>query len=178
MRFISGLTAAFVFSIAAAHAQSPFDYPGSAAAQAMSAAGWTITAGVARHEASTTQCPALLPGFDALILTGPRDPNVIGTCTYKQAGGEGDTGIEVRRYIRDVGESQDAIDNDRTLMEPRANESAPFMMVRIQPIVTRDGKQGGRMVITKARGGFLVDCFGEAASLEKASEKIRLFCAN
>ena len=30
-----GLLAAFGFSIAVAHAQSPFDYPGSAAAQAM-----------------------------------------------------------------------------------------------------------------------------------------------
>ena len=34
------------------------------------------------------------------------------------------------------------------------------------------------MVITKTRGGLLIDCFGEGESLEKASEKIGLFCAN
>jgi hypothetical protein len=34
------------------------------------------------------------------------------------------------------------------------------------------------MVITKTRGGLLIDCFGEGESLEKASAKIGLFCAN
>jgi hypothetical protein len=120
----------------------------------------------------------MLPGFDALILTGPSEPNVVGTCTYKDMADTGDTGIQVRRYMRDVGESRDAIVNDRTLMEPRPGEDAPFMMVRIVEITTRDGKPGGRMVITKKRGDFLVDCFGEGESLEKTSEKIGLFCGN
>jgi hypothetical protein len=52
------------------------------------------------------------------------------------------------------------------------------MMVRFQPITTRDGKRGGRVIITKTRGGLLIDCFGEAESLEKASGKIGLFCGN
>ena len=52
------------------------------------------------------------------------------------------------------------------------------MMVRIDQITTRDGKNGGRLVISKTRGGLLIDCFGEGESLEKAGEKIGLFCAN
>jgi hypothetical protein len=161
--------------ISGALAQSPFDNPGSAAAQAMTKAGWKMESGVALHAASTTKCPAMLPGFDALVFTGPSGPNILGTCTYKDAG---DTGIQVRRYIRDVGESRDAIVNDRTLMEPRPGEGVPFMMVRISEITTRDGKPGGRMVITKKRGEFLVDCFGEGDSMEKTSQKIGLFCGN
>jgi hypothetical protein len=156
--------------------QSP--YPGSAAAQAMEKAGWKMEGGAALHEMSTTNCPAALPGFDALIFTGPVEPNILGTCTYKDTADSGDAGIQVRRYIRNVGESRDAISNDRMLMEPRAGADIPFMMVRMVPITTRDGKRGGRMVITKTRGGLLIDCFGEGETLEKASAKIGLFCSN
>jgi hypothetical protein len=120
----------------------------------------------------------MLRGFDALVLTGPSAPNIVGTCTYKDTADGGDTGIQVRRYIRGVGESRAAVLNDRTLMEPRPGEDAPFMMVRIDEIMTRDGKPGGRMVITKKRGDFLVDCFGEGESIEKTSTKIGLFCGN
>lgn len=159
-------------------AQSPFDNPTSAAAQEMANAGWSIEGGVALHAASTTKCPAMLAGFAPLILTGPSSPNILGTCTYKDATDHGDTGMQVRRYMRGVGESRDAVLNDRTLMEPRPGETVPFMAVRITEITTRDGKPGGRMVITKARGGFLIDCFGEGESIEKASQKIGLFCGN
>ena len=177
MRSLTSLAAVLLLTcIHGAMAQSAYDNLGSAAAQAMTKAGWTMDAGVALHAASTTTCPAMLPGFNALIFTGPIDPNILGTCTYKDSADAGDTGIQVRRYMRDVGESRDAIVNDRALMEPRQGETAPFMMVRITEITTRDGKPGGRMVITKARGGFLVDCFGEGENLEKTSEKIGLFC--
>jgi hypothetical protein len=159
-------------------AQSVFDNPGSAAAQEMTKAGWTMEAGAALHAASTTKCPAMLPGFDALILTGPIAPNIVGTCTYRDAADGGDTGIQVRRYVRGVGESRDAVVNDRMLMEPRPGETPPFMMVRIAEITTRDGKPGGRMVITKKKGDFLVDCFGEGESMEQTSQKIGLFCGN
>jgi len=159
-------------------AQSAYDNPGSAAVEAMTKAGWKMDAGAALHDPSTTKCPAALPGFDALIFTGPVEPNILGTCTYKDGAGGGDTGIQVRRYMRDVGESRDAIRNDRGLMEIRPGASPPFMMVRFEPITTRDGKRGGRVIITKTRGGLLIDCFGEGESLEKASEKIGLFCAS
>jgi hypothetical protein len=159
-----------------AFAQSPSS--GSAAGDEMAKAGWKMESGAAVHAGSSTKCPAAIPGFNALIFTGPIDPNILGTCTYKDNANSGDTGIQVRRYIRGVGESSDAIDNDRTLMEPGSDPNVPFMMVRIAPITTRDGKSGGRMVITKTRGGLLIDCFGEGESLEKASAKIGLFCAN
>jgi hypothetical protein len=148
------------------------------AAEEMAKAGWKTENGAALHEASTTKCPAEVAGLNALIFTGPVEPNILGTCTYKDSAGGGDVGIQVRKYIRDVGESRDAIVNDRTLMEPRPGADVPFMMVRLTPITTRDGKSGGRMVITKTRGGLLIDCFGEGESLEKASAKIGLFCAN
>jgi hypothetical protein len=160
----------------AAFAQSPSN--GSTAAQEMAKAGWKMEGGVAIHQASTTRCPAELPGLAALIFTGPAEPNILGTCTYKDSGGMGDAGMQVRKYVRDVGESREAIVNDRTLMEPRQGDVVPFMMVRFTPITTRDGQRGGRVVITKTRGGLLIDCFGEGESLEKASEKIGLFCSN
>ncbi len=144
----------------------------------MAKAGWKMDSGAAIHEASTTRCPAELPGFAALIFTGPVGPNILGTCTYKDSADSGDAGIQVRKYMRDIGESRDAINNDRTLMEPGPGADIPFMMVRLAPITTRDGKSGGRMVITKTRGGLLIDCFGEGESLEKVSAKIGLFCAN
>ena len=171
------LAAMILLCTQGAYAQSAYDNPNSAAADAMGKAGWRMDAGAALHETSTTKCPAALPGFEALIFTGPAAPNVVGTCTYKDSAGGGDTGIQVRRYIRDVGESREAMQNDRTLMEPRG-ANIPFMMVRFQEITTRDGKRGGRVVITKTRGGLLIDCFGEAESLEKASGKIGLFCQN
>jgi hypothetical protein len=157
-------------------AQSPSN--GGAAAEEMAEAGWKMDSGAAVHDASTTRCPAEIPGFTALIFTGPAEPNILGTCTYKDSAGSGDAGLQVRKYVRDVGESRDAINNDRMLMEPRPGAEIPFMMVRFAPITTRDGNKGGRMVITKTRGGLLIDCFGEGESLEKASEKIGLFCAN
>ena len=180
VRSFKSLAAAVLLltGIHGAFAQSAYDNPNSAAAQAMTKAGWKMDAGAALHDPSTTKCPAALPGFDAMIFTGPVEPNILGTCTYKDGADAGDTGIQVRRYIRDVGESRDAIVNDRTLMEPTPGENVPFMMVRITEIMTRDGKPGGRMVITKARGGFLVDCFGEGESMEKTSQKIGLFCGN
>jgi hypothetical protein len=159
-------------------AQAPYDNPNSAAAQAMAKAGWKMENGIALHEMSMTKCPAELAGLGALIFTGPVEPNVLGTCTYKDHADGGDAGIQVRRYIRNVGESRDAIVNDRMLMEPRPGAEIPFMMVRLTPITLRDGKDGGRMVITKTRGGLLIDCFGEGESLEKATAKIALFCGN
>jgi len=179
VRSVKILTGAILFAgIHGALAQSAFDNPGGAAAQEMTKAGWKMDGGIALHEASTTRCPATLPGFEALVLTGPSAPNIVGTCTYKDMADSGDTGIQVRRYMRGVGESRAAVVNDRALMEPRAGQDAPFMMVRIDEITTRDGKPGGRMVITKKRGSFLVDCFGEGESVEKTSAKIGLFCGN
>ena len=179
MRSLKSLAAVFLLTCSGgAIAQSPYDNPSSAAAQAMAKAGWTMESGAALHQASSTKCPAELPGFNALIFTGPVEPNILGTCTYKDDADGGDAGMQVRRYMRDVGESRDAIINDRMLMEPRPGADVPFMMVRLTPITLRDGKSGGRMVITKTRGGLLIDCFGEGESLEKTSAKIGLFCGN
>jgi hypothetical protein len=177
VRSFKGLAALLLLTFSGgAFAQSPSN--GSAAAEEMAKAGWSMDGGAAIHQASMTRCPAELPGFSALIFTGPAEPNILGTCTYKDTAGGGDAGIQVRKYVRDVGESRDAITNDRTLMEPGQGADVPFMMVRFAPITTRDGKQGGRMIITKTRGGLLIDCFGEGESLEKTSAKIGLFCSN
>lgn len=179
MRSAKSLTAVVLLACSgAAFAQSPFDNPNTASAQSMAKAGWKVENGEALHQMSTTKCPAELAGLGALILTGPVEPNILGTCTYKDQADGGDAGLQVRRYMRDVGESRDAIVNDRMLMEPRPGAEVPFMMVRFTQITLRDGKSGGRMVITKKKGELLVDCFGEGKSLEKATAKIALFCAN
>jgi hypothetical protein len=173
VRSHASLAGALLCAISASALAQPNN---SATNDATAKAGWKMDGGAALHDASMTACPATLPGLEALTFIGRAEPNIIGTCTYKDGAGGGDAGMQVRRYMRDVGESQDAIQNDRALMEP--GPDAPFMMVRFTPIMTRDGKRGGRVVITKTRGGLLIDCFGEAESLEKASEKIGLFCKN
>lgn len=179
MRSLKSLAAVCLLMFAGgALAQAPYSNPNSATAQAMAKAGWKMESGQALHETSMTKCPAALAGLGPLIFTGPSEPNILGTCTYKDPADSGDAGIQVRRYMRDVGESRDAIINDRTLMNPRPGAEVPFMMVRFTQITLRDGKSGGRMVITKTRGGLLVDCFGEGESLEKTSAKVGLFCGN
>ena len=178
MRSYASLAA--VMLIAGVHgvlAQSVSKSDGTASKETATA-GWKMDAGMALHAPSMTKCPATIMGFESLTFTGPASPNVIGTCTYKDRADHGDVGIQVRRYVRGVGESREAVVNDRVLMEPRPGEAPPFMMVRIAEITTRDGKAGGRMVITKKRSDFLIDCFGEGESLEMTSAKIGLFCGN
>jgi len=129
------------------------------------------------HEASGTKCLASVTGFDRMEFSAAADP-VLGTCVYIDDSGAGDAGVRVRRYIPGVGQSRSEIENDRTLMEPDPNIGAPLFTVRMGAATTRDGKMGGRLTITKVRNGYLVDCFAEGASLEVASAKMALICAN
>ena len=140
--------------------------------------GWSLDGDRTVHEASATRCMNEIAGFRAMRLSGPVGPNIVGTCRYDDASGAGDAGMQVRRYLRDVGESPEAIANDRALMEPGEGHGTPMMMVRFAPVTTRNGQMGGVVIITKARNGFLIDCFGEGRSIEDASRKIGLFCAN
>jgi hypothetical protein len=140
--------------------------------------GWTTPADGHAHAASGTQCPERVNGFDHLQFLGPTGPALLGSCTYVDDTGNGDAGIRVRRYVSGAGESQEAIDNDRALMEPNERQGAPMFAVRMDPVTTRDGTMGGRLTITKTRNGFLIDCFAEGLSLEIASAKLALICGN
>ncbi len=140
--------------------------------------GWSRDGDRTVHEASATRCLNEIAGFRTMRLSGPVEPNIVGTCRYEDASGAGDAGMQVRRYMRNVGESPEAIANDRALMEPGEGHGTPMMMVRFAPVTTRNGQMGGVVIITKARNGFLIDCFGEGRSIEDASKKIGLFCAN
>ena len=138
--------------------------------------GWSEAGDVMLHEASGTRCPHDISGFHAMRLSGPVEPNILGTCRYEDPSGWDEAGMQVRRYMRDVGESRLAIENDRALLEPRGG--TPMMMVRFAPVTNRNGEMGGVVIITKTRNGLLIDCFAEGASLEDASKKIALFCGN
>ncbi len=92
--------------------------------------GWSRDGDRTVHEASATRCLNEIAGFRPMRLSGPVDPNILGTCRYEDASGAGDAGMQVRRYLRDVGESREAIANDRALMEPGEGHGTPMMMVR------------------------------------------------
>jgi hypothetical protein len=138
---------------------------------------WTMPPDGTLHEASGTKCLAEVKGFDRMEFSGAADP-VLGTCIYIDDTGTGDAGVRVRRYLPGVGGSRTEIENDRTLMEPDPNIGAPLFTVRMGAATTRDGKMGGRLTITKVRNGYLVDCFAEGATLQVASAKMALICAN
>ena len=175
--FFAVAVAALLFGARAALAQVGSE-PSSSASQLPPPLGWSIAADSIVHEESTTRCTNDVAGFLPLRLSGPVEPNVLGTCHYEDPAGGGDVGIQVRRYMRGVGESRDAIVNDRMLMEPRPGSLTPGFAARMLPVKTRDGQMGGLVIITKVRNGFLVDCFAEGRGLEEASKKIALICGN
>lgn len=104
--------------------------------------------------------------------------NFLGSCAYSDPNGAGNAGIRVRRYTPGVGESRDAIANDRALMEPAAGQDAPLFAVRMSPVTTGNGTKGGILTITRARKGYLIDCYAEGANLDDASAKIARICGN
>jgi len=140
--------------------------------------GWSLDGDRTVHAASDTRCRNDIAGFLHMRLSGPVDPNIVGTCRYEDMSGGGDAGIQVRRYMRGVGESREAIAYDRALIEPPDGEMPPMMTVRFAPATTRNGQMAGVVIMTKARNGLLIDCFAEGISLEDATKKIALFCAN
>jgi hypothetical protein len=139
---------------------------------------WTMSPEGNRHDGSGTNCTDDVAGFAPLEFMKGDGANLLGVCTYVDVTGTGDAGLRIRRYESGVGESRETIANDRALMEPDPVQGAPLFTVRMAPATTGDGKQGGRITITKVRNGYLVDCFAEGATLEIASGKIALICGN
>jgi hypothetical protein len=152
-------------------AQSPAESSGQTDPQS-----WTDMPGGRHHTASGTLCPNRVDGFEPLAFAGADAAALLGTCSYIDADGAGDAGLRVRKYVPGVGESRDAVSNDRMLMEPDPVQGPPMFAVRMSPVTTSNGTRGGILVITKARNGFLVDCFAEGATLDVATEKIARFC--
>jgi hypothetical protein len=138
---------------------------------------WSMDSDAEVHDASGAKCPLMVSGFALLQFQGASTADLLGSCTYVSNSGNGDAGLGVRRYVPST-ESKEANDYDRMLMEPKTGEDAPMMAVQMAAVTTRDGTKGGRITITKARNGYLVDCYAEGANLEAASAKIRLICGN
>jgi hypothetical protein len=137
---------------------------------------WTASPEGNRHEASGILCLDDIAGFAPLVFMEGDAANLLGACSYIDHTGTGDAGVRVRRYARGKGETQEAIDNDRALVEPDPARGAPLFTVRMAPATTGDGKRGGRVTITKMRNGYLVDCFAEGATLQVASAKLARVC--
>lgn len=123
-------------------------------------------------------CPNRIEGFEPLAFTGADAAALLGACSYIDADGAGNAGIRVRKYVPDVGESRDAIANDRLLMEPDPTREAPLFAVRMSPFTTSNGTKGGVLVITKKRNGYLVDCYAEGVTLDDTTAKIARFCGS
>ncbi len=123
-------------------------------------------------------CPNRIEGFEPLVFTGADTAALLGGCSYIDADGAGNAGIRVRKYVPGVGESRDAISNDRALMEPDPSQEAPLFAVRMSPFTTSNGTRGGVLVITKKRNGYLVDCYAEGVTLDDTTAKIARFCGN
>ena len=138
---------------------------------------WSTDPDAEVHDASGARCPLMVTGFALLQFQGPSTAKLLGSCTYISNSGNGDAGLSVRRYVPST-ESTEANEYDRALMEPKTGEDAPMMAVQMAAVTTRDGTKGGRITITKARNGYLVDCYAEGANLEAASAKIALICGN
>lgn len=138
--------------------------------------GWTMDAIGFAHAESLTRCPFESDGFKRVRISGAQAPGVIGTCAYEDAMGTGDAGLRVRRYVPGAGDNAEAIDNDRALMEPDPVQGAPLFTVRIVPFAPGDAKKGARIIITKVRGGLLIDCYAEDADFGGATAKIAAVC--
>lgn len=147
-----------------------------APASSQSQDGWTTDSNGPAHALSETKCPRESDGFKTVRFSGPAEPNILGTCLYEDAMGTGDAGIRVRRYMAGVGETPEAIANDRMLMEPDPRNGAPLFTVRIAPLTFADGKRGARLTITKIRGGLLIDCYAEDADFGNATAKVAALC--
>ncbi len=132
---------------------------------------WSMDTDAEVHDASGARCPLMVTGFALLEFQGASSDNLLGTCMYVSNSGNGDAGLNVRRYVP-------GNEYDRALMEPKTGQDAPMMAVQMAAVTTRDGTKGGRITITKARNGYLVDCYAEGANLEAASAKIALVCGN
>lgn len=175
MRFvIAVLASAFVSGgVGVCLAQSSVESPVGADPQV-----WIETPEGRLHEASGALCLNRIEGFEPLAFTGADAVALLGACSYIDADGAGNAGIRVRKYVPGVGESRDAISNDRALMEPDPTVEAPLFAVRMSPVTTGNGTRGGVLVITKNRNGYLVDCYAEGVTLDDTSAKIARFCGN
>ena len=173
---LGALAAVFLASsFAGAHAQGTESAPAQSAAN-QSPDGWTKDAGGGfAHVSSETKCPLESDGFKTLLFSGAAEPNIVGICHYADAMDTGDAGIRLRRYLAGVGESPEAIANDRMLIEPGSN-GPPLFTVRIAPL-TVNGKSGARLTITKVRGGLLVDCYAEDVDFNNATAKVAALCS-
>lgn len=149
--------------------------PGATAAPAPDPVHWTEAAERTTHDASGTNCINDVPGFAPLSFMAADAANLLGACNYVDVTGTGDAGLRVRRYVRGEGESEEAIRNDRDLMEP-GRMGAPLFAVRMTGASLRAGKMGGRITITRATNGYLVDCFAEGETFEVASAKLASIC--
>lgn len=177
MRAAFGMIAALSLGLMApGFAQTPEDNASPPGAPASGPEGWSFGDGGPAHAASGVRCPAQSDGFKPVALSGPAEPNILGICLYEDSLGTGDAGVRVRRYLPDVGETPEAIANDRLLMEPRPGAAAPLFTVRIEPFTAGDGKRSARVTITKTGNGLLIDCFADDADFGAATAKIAGVC--
>jgi hypothetical protein len=139
---------------------------------------WVVDPEATIHAASGAVCLSRIEGFEPLMFMGPQAANLLGTCTYTDAGGAGNAGLRVRQYEPGFGETREIIVNDRALMEPDPAQGPPLFAARMAPVTTANGTKGGLLTITKTRNGYLIDCYAEGAMLADASAKIARFCGN
>ena len=125
--------------------------------------GWTKSdSGVYSHNASGVACPARIGVYMLGQVEGPASPNLLGTCNYSDS--EGRRGIiDVRRYLRGVGETPFAIENDRMLIDGGQIQGASagaklgaYYRGGVGQMI--DGEPARILVLTTVRNGLLVDC--------------------
>ena len=128
-----------------------------AAAQAGLPPGWsTKEDGAFVHAQSGATCPLTLGGLSRKDLRSAGEPD-LGICFYADdKAHEGE--VRVRQYVRGRGETPLAIRNDQMLMEPSPGSPKIVIGLRSGPGPERNGVRTSQSVLTKARGGLLIDC--------------------
>jgi hypothetical protein len=129
----------------------------STAAPAQLLPGWTRAPdGSFKHTLSGAVCPLKLDKFSLSGLEKSTDANTLGICAY--ADNDDHTAeIRIRRYVKGVGETPTAIQNDQGLME-LGRDHDMVTAFRVTPLPSTDDRELSADVITVALKGHLIDC--------------------
>lgn len=149
--------------------------------------GWSHSQdGSYTHAESGVVCPTSFEGFAFLALAKSRDANSVGDCEYGDSQGR-IAEIRIRKYVRGVGDTPLAIQNDESLMEPSATSGLPpgaklMGAYRLGPGPEINGESTLRDVATITRRNLLIDCMAwERKSLfvlHDAIQKFPIICVH
>jgi hypothetical protein len=139
--------------------------------------GWTARdTTLIVHDQSGAKCPAEIAAAKLTKIESKGAPD-LGICYY--AGDNDREGlVRVRQYVRGIGETPLAIQNDRMLMVPPPGAPDIVSTQRVGPGPERRGAPTQQSVITMKKGGLLVDCVSRQLAGDQGKFDFALACSN